>query len=187
MNKFEIGDWVYNENHGAGKVTGTRVPCAGATQYNVKFNGEWKTLLIHEDRLTKIEHSLRPGHRVRFHAWQYDREGVITRITPDYVDIESDYSGKFSRHHTTVTKLSDEQPKPDLPLPPKFDSVKTTTRTVTTTISSPDAELMKFVFGVDLAAPKPTKRIQESRDALDRQIKDAEAELAKLRAARRAL
>ncbi|QFG12762.1 hypothetical protein PBI_MIMI_3 [Arthrobacter phage Mimi] len=185
MNKFHSGDWVYNENYGAGKVT-----VAIDHRYTVKFNGEWRSIQLPEAKLTKIEHSLRPDHKVAFDATYSgvkDTTGTVVKLVDhNRVEIEPELSsGVYTRYVSEVTKLADLTPQPDLPLPPKFDTLGR--KTVTTTFTDVDPEVMKIVFGVDLAAPKPTKRIQESRDALDRQIKDAEAELAKLRAARRAL
>lgn len=182
MKKYQIGDWVYNQNHGAGIVRSTYVPVIGEAEYTVRFTGEWKSTIIPESRLTKIEHSYRPGHRVRF--WTQfgavSHEGVITAISPDYVDIES-YSGKHTRHYASITRI--EQPKTDLPFPPNYDTLKV--KTVTLNFTTPEGEAFKVISGFD--APPVPKRVKEAREALDKQIKDAEAELAKLRAARRAL
>jgi hypothetical protein len=174
LNKFQAGDWVYNETYGVGKVM-----VAVFQRYTIKFNGvEWRSVQLQEEELTKIEHSLRPGHKVQFESRGTYYHGTVTSINPYYVDIEREgIHGKYTRYHTKVTKLADTLPKSDLPLPPKLDTLKQ--KTVTTTFTDVDPEVMKIVFGVDLALPKDSLAIRETKGYLDAKIKRAELDLKK--------
>jgi hypothetical protein len=182
--KYERGEWVAHRLYGAGYVE-----VAGSDlRYRIYVPGLGERCNLPEDQLTKIEHDIRSGDRVTFKGWaelcgDYTVTGKVTKLTShEGLDIRCDKTnGIYSRSADQVTKLAKPIPKSDLPMPPKFDTLRTT-KTITTTFTNVDPELFKLLTGTNY--PEPTKRIKEAREALDKQIKDAEAELAKLKEAR---
>jgi hypothetical protein len=190
--KYERGDWVVHK-HTVGYVEDRYVEY-DRVRYSIYVPGIGVQRAVEESELTKIEHGFRPGDRVTFSGWaancgNYTVTGEVTKLTSKTgLDIRDDKSGGiYGRSSQNVVKLEKPIKKPintsDLPMPPKFDTLKT--RTVTTTFTDVDPEVFKLLTGYDW--PEPSKRIKEARAALDKQIKDAETELKKLKAARAAL
>lgn len=189
--KYERGDWVAHRLYGAGYVEDSF-----GFRYTIYIPELGVRNNVPEDQLTKIEHDFRPGDRVTFKGWastcgQYTVTGEVTKLTSvTGVDIRDDKSkGIYGREFNVLTKLA-KPFKSDLPMPPKFDTLKT--RTVTTTFTNIDPEAFKLLTGWDI--PKDSLTMREAKTYLDTKIKRAELDLKKqqddldkLKAARRAL
>lgn len=198
--KYAIGDLVFHKIYGVGTVVSFTKHFPAEVRYSIKFDdGGWTPKSdVNEQSVTKIDHDIRPGDWVTFNGWAelcgtYTVRGEVIKLRGiNGIDLRCDKTkGIYSKSVRHVTKID----KPvvtkiqygfDLPLPPKLDTLKS--MTWTTTIENPSPELVKLLTGSDVIScgkvTVPTPRIAAARRELDRQIKDAEAELTKLKEAR---